>query len=81
MTTPATRVHEAVVEIWTETLGVEVTPDADFFLLGGHSLLATRMIARVEQTLGVKVRMRDVFDHAQLDDFVALVAERAAAQQ
>ncbi|MEU3517400.1 phosphopantetheine-binding protein [Streptomyces sp. NPDC006654] len=80
MTTPATGVHEAVVAIWTEILGTEVTPDADFFLLGGHSLLATRMIARVEQTLGVKVRLRDVFDHAELEDFVGLVTDLAAAQ-
>lgn len=80
MTTPATRIHEAVVAIWTEILGIEVTPDADFFLLGGHSLLATRMIARVEQTLGVKVRLRDVFDHAELEDFVGLVAELTEAQ-
>ncbi|WP_097875832.1 phosphopantetheine-binding protein [Streptomyces sp. ms184] len=80
MTTPATKVHEAVVAIWTETLGIEVTPDADFFLLGGHSLLATRMIACVEQTLGVKVRLREVFDHATLEDFVGLVAARTADQ-
>ena len=80
MTTPATKVHETVVAIWTEILGTEVTPDSDFFLLGGHSLLATRMIARVEQTLGVKVRLRDVFDHAELEDFVGLVTDLTAAQ-
>jgi FkbM family methyltransferase len=51
----------ALAAIWTELLGVEPHPEDDFFLAGGHSLLATRLIARVHEVFGVKMRLRTVF--------------------
>ncbi|MGC0417981.1 beta-ketoacyl synthase N-terminal-like domain-containing protein [Embleya sp. AB8] len=55
---------QAVAAIWSDLLGFAVTdPDADFFSLGGHSLLATRMLARVADTFGVRLRLADLLDH------------------
>jgi|GEM_PF-1443545 len=51
----------ALAAIWTELLGVEPHPEDDFFLVGGHSLLATRLIARVHEVFGVKMRLRTLF--------------------
>ena len=49
--------------IWQELLGVErVGIHDDFFELGGHSLLATRVLARIDNVLGVRLTLRDVFD-------------------
>jgi phthiocerol/phenolphthiocerol synthesis type-I polyketide synthase E len=49
--------------IWSELLGVEpVGRHDDFFELGGHSLLATRVLTRVQESLGVVLQLRDVFD-------------------
>lgn len=50
--------------IWRELLGVDdVGDDDDFFDRGGHSLLTLQLIMRIEQRLGRKLTMRDVFDH------------------
>jgi len=52
-----------LAKIWCELLGVpEVAAHDDFFQLGGHSLLATRMMARIEDSFGVRISLRDVFD-------------------
>jgi acyl carrier protein len=39
-------------------LGVE----EHFFDLGGHSLLITQILSRVEETFGVKLPMKTLFD-------------------
>jgi amino acid adenylation domain-containing protein len=60
---PAAGVEQALADIWRETLKVERVGARDnFFELGGHSLLATRVLARIEQRLGVRLSLRDVFE-------------------
>lgn len=51
----------ALAEIWWELLKVRPGPDDDFFLLGGHSLLATRLMARIHDRFGVRMRLRTLF--------------------
>ena len=68
---------ELVTGIWAEVLGVTApSAEANFFELGGHSLLATQVVARVRAALGRDVPLRVLFDHPDLDGFVA--ALRAA---
>jgi amino acid adenylation domain-containing protein/FkbH-like protein len=56
--------HQAVVEAWAEVLGTsEINPQDDFFALGGDSLLATQVISRLRQVCGVRLHLRDIFDH------------------
>jgi hypothetical protein len=44
-------------------LGVElIGRHDDFFELGGHSLLATRVLARVKESLGARLTLREVFE-------------------
>jgi acyl transferase domain-containing protein len=60
---PATDVELRLAAVWTELLGVErIGVHDDFFELGGHSLLATRVLARIDQLLGARLTLRDVFD-------------------
>ena len=60
---PATDTERRIAGIWTELLGVErMGVHDDFFELGGHSLLATRVLARIDQTLGARLTLRDVFE-------------------
>jgi NAD(P)-dependent dehydrogenase (short-subunit alcohol dehydrogenase family)/acyl carrier protein len=77
-TTPAEGHEARIAEIWASLLGVEaVGATDDFFALGGHSLLATRVIARIDEQLGVQLRLRDIFEAPT----VRMIAERIAAAQ
>ena len=38
-----------------------VDPDANFFMIGGHSMLAVQLAARIRDTFGVKLTLRQLF--------------------
>ncbi|MFC3890928.1 amino acid adenylation domain-containing protein [Lentzea rhizosphaerae] len=60
---PSTPDEKILCDLFAELLHTpEVGVDDSFFELGGHSLLAIRFVSRVSATLGVKLRVRDVFD-------------------
>jgi amino acid adenylation domain-containing protein len=64
---PQSPVEEALVSIWRAVLNVErVGIDDDFFDLGGHSLLAVKMLARVQESLGVQLVLRQLFDSSSI---------------
>lgn len=82
-----------VTELWMLALELPgLGPDDDFFACGGHSLLATRLVADMEETLGVRVRVRTLFENPtpaeltahlraaspELDEMLELVAELPA---
>jgi acyl carrier protein len=55
--------EEVVREIWCEVLMLrELGVEEHFFDLGGHSLLITQILSRVEETFGVKLPMKTLFD-------------------
>lgn len=55
--------EEALAEVWQELLGIDrVGADDNFFELGGHSLLATRVVARLRETLRMRVPLRRLFE-------------------
>ncbi|WP_152974596.1 phosphopantetheine-binding protein, partial [Pseudomonas asplenii] len=61
---PSTPIERALAEIWCEVLRCERVGLTDnFFQLGGHSLLATRIVARIDDLLGIELPMRVMFDH------------------
>lgn len=56
-----------------------VPPDADFFALGGDSLRVLRLLAAVEEELGVELVLADVFAHPTAAGLAALVAAGGSA--
>lgn len=73
-------IEEKVSAIWNELLGAEAArqEDATFFELSGESISAVRMVARVEEDLGVLIEVGDIFEEdPTLSSFIGLVAERA----
>jgi amino acid adenylation domain-containing protein len=58
-----TPVERALAAIWAETLDLTAIGVHDnFFALGGHSLHVARLISAVQQTLGVRLPQRSLFD-------------------
>jgi amino acid adenylation domain-containing protein len=69
---PDTPVEELLTAIWCRVLAVDrVGVDDDFFDLGGHSLLAVKMLARVQQGLGVDLALATVFEHSTVRELAA----------
>ncbi|MEU1428767.1 non-ribosomal peptide synthase/polyketide synthase [Nocardia sp. NPDC005746] len=70
---PETAAEEAVAAIFADLLDLEVVgADDDFFAIGGNSLIATRAIARIRETLGVTVDVRDFFERPTVSALAAL---------
>jgi natural product biosynthesis luciferase-like monooxygenase protein/amino acid adenylation domain-containing protein len=58
-----TRTEHAVVQVWRDVLHVRRAGiDDDFFEVGGHSLLAARLLGKLEQTFGVQLPLRLLFE-------------------
>ncbi|HYO16003.1 MAG TPA: amino acid adenylation domain-containing protein, partial [Thermoanaerobaculia bacterium] len=78
---PHTELERTIAEIWKEVLGVgEIGTRDNFFDAGGHSLLMARVHARLEEALGRKVSMVDLFQYPTIGALAAhLVPATAAA--
>uniref|UniRef100_UPI000A36C31A type I polyketide synthase n=1 Tax=Amycolatopsis kentuckyensis TaxID=218823 RepID=UPI000A36C31A len=75
---PENAAERLVADLWSETLGREVTSrEDDFFALGGHSLLATRVLARLRDEHGITLRLRDLLARPTVAGLAELVAPAA----
>jgi amino acid adenylation domain-containing protein len=73
---PRTELETTVCRVWAELLGIaEVSVTGNFFHLGGNSLLAGRVVGRLRRELGVRMRVRTLFDHPTAEAFAAAVPE------
>jgi amino acid adenylation domain-containing protein len=60
---PRTLLEENLSGILASLLGRErVGIHDNFFLIGGHSLLGTQLIARIQESFGVELPLRSIFD-------------------
>ncbi|PHI36205.1 hypothetical protein CBQ28_15535 [Pseudoalteromonas sp. GCY] len=66
--------ENALVTIWSELLNLSESllgRNARFFDLGGHSLLSIQMVNRIEEALGKRITVQDIFE----SDSLATLAE------
>ena len=76
---PRTPIEEALVEIWSQVLGIDSVGIHDnFFDLGGHSLLATQIVSRVINTFQVKVPLRSLFQSPTVADMTVVIVQQQA---
>jgi len=60
---PADSAEEELIAIWEAVLNTKpVGANDDFFELGGHSLLAARLMARIEDSLGVELPLASLLE-------------------
>jgi peptidyl carrier protein len=70
---------EHVKEIWQDVLNVsDVDTGATFLELDGQSISAVRIVARIEDELGVQIDMGDLFEDPDLATFTHIVVTRLA---
>lgn len=78
---PVNPTQALLVQIWEELLGTRrISILDDFFERGGHSLLAVRMLSRVEQVFGRKVRLATLFGDATIVALARALVEPAAGR-
>jgi len=76
---PRTMLELKLTYIWDELLDVRpIGVKEDFFALGGHSLLAVRLIARVQQELGVDLPLTALFQASTIERLASLLQEQEA---
>jgi amino acid adenylation domain-containing protein len=69
---PRNAVETVVAGMFEELLGVEgVGLEGSFFELGGHSLLATRLVAWVQDTFGIELPLRTLFETPTVEAIAA----------
>jgi amino acid adenylation domain-containing protein len=73
---PQGTTETVVAEVWMEAFRLEqIDRDTDFFKLDGHSILAMKIIDRIEQRLGKRARIADLFNHPVLHEFARTIQE------
>ena len=64
---PQGELEETLADLWQTILHLErIGRHDNFFDLGGHSLLAVQVIARIRQTLGIELPLKELFEHPEL---------------
>lgn len=76
-TPPRTPVERLLADLWTEVLDIdgELDVHTPFLELGGDSMLATRLLARVQESLGMEPSMVAFFDRPTIADQAALIED------
>jgi len=71
---PRSSVEQTLSQIWHEVLELkQIGIDDNFFELGGDSLSATRTFARINQTFGLALTLREILEHPTIRSLAELV--------
>jgi amino acid adenylation domain-containing protein len=76
---PRSELEEAIAAIWREVLELERVGVHDrFFDVGGHSLRATQVLSRMEESLGLEIPLRRLFETPTVAGLALAVVEARA---
>jgi hypothetical protein len=73
---PGTPTEQALVEVWSEVLGLKRVGVRDnFFSLGGHSLLMPQVISRVREAFQAELPIRTFFESPTVAALARVIEE------
>nr|WP_318528447.1 non-ribosomal peptide synthetase/type I polyketide synthase [Plectonema radiosum] len=79
---PQTKVEQIVAAVWQEMLQVEKVGIYDnFFELGGHSLLVVQVHHKLQEILGVKLSVVEMFQHPTIHSLSQHLSIQDASKQ
>jgi amino acid adenylation domain-containing protein len=79
---PRTEIERALVEVWSDVLGVEqIGVNDNFFALGGHSLLAVRLFSEIERKLSARIPLAALFQTATVAGLAEIVEQQLGGGQ
>jgi len=71
---PKTPTEKQLAAIWSKVLDKKsIGIKDDFFSIGGHSLRATRVIADIQQKMGLEVPLREVFEFSTIEQLAPVI--------
>jgi acyl-CoA synthetase (AMP-forming)/AMP-acid ligase II/acyl carrier protein len=78
---PRTPIEKALVEIWTDVLGINrIGVNDSFFDLGGHSMLATQLVSRARQAFKVNFPLQRLFSAPTIFSMALTIEEAMIAE-
>ncbi|WPO89274.1 amino acid adenylation domain-containing protein [Chryseobacterium sp. HR92] len=79
---PTNETEKIIVDIWSEVLERPVINITDnFFDIGGNSLLVAIVAITLQERLGVKVYLRDIYQYPVLQNLAEMVITRAKEER
>ncbi|MFK4303786.1 amino acid adenylation domain-containing protein/non-ribosomal peptide synthase protein (TIGR01720 family) [Paenibacillus sp. RC254] len=74
-TAPQTTLEIQLCGIWEEVLGLSpIGLEGHFFELGGHSLKATTLVSKIQKSMNIPLKIRDVFQHPILGQMAQYIS-------
>jgi len=77
--TPGDPVEQALVNMWSDTIGCPVGVTDNFYDLGGHSLHAMQILARVRRELSIKLTLETFFEYLTIAELAREIRLRKAS--
>jgi acyl transferase domain-containing protein len=79
--TPQTVNEKLLASLWQELLGVEtIGLDDDFFALGGHSLAAVQISTKIQEQLGLKFHVMNLYEMPTLKQFSQYINQQLSSK-
>ena len=70
--------RQIIAAIWSQVLGTaNIRAEDNFFDIGGHSLLAAKLATAIDNKIGVKVYVRDIYEYPTINRLSQALDERS----
>lgn len=77
---PQSPMEAQLLPLWEQVLKHAVSRQDNFFMVGGHSLLAMKLITLMEETLGLPVSLRTLFEHPTLAELAVWAEQQQVSE-